>query len=65
MTPMQKKFLAQIEESRDLPPEVLMAVEELGKEAVSKDEFQALVKALLEAPQRDSASFYVGGTIGG
>lgn len=65
MTPTQRKFLAQIEETRDLPPEVLDAIEALAKDAVDKDQFEALVRGLLRAPEKDDAPFYVGGVIGG
>lgn len=65
MTPTQRKFLAQIEETRELPSEVVAAINALAKEALSKDEFEALVRGLLKATERDDATFSVKGVIGG
>lgn len=65
MTPGQREMLEAILETRQLGPEIVLAVELLLRDGdgMSSDQVHGLVIDLLKMPEHDEAEFKVGGII--
>lgn len=65
MTPGQREMLEAILETRQLGPEIVLAVELLLRDGadMTKDQVHQLVIDLLKMPEHEEAEFRVGGVI--
>lgn len=65
MTPGQREILEAILDTRELGPEIVLAVELLLQDdaEMTKDQVHQLVIDLLKMPERDDAEVRVGGII--
>lgn len=65
MTEAQARFLELLIESRDLAPEVVTACRELASDDLELWQFENLVNALIDAPEREDQESFIRGVIGG
>lgn len=65
MTPEQTRFLELLSDSRHLAPEILTAVRKLAAEGLEPWQYENLVAALLDAPEKDDQESFIGGVIRG